>query len=586
MPGGIARAMIPCVRNTEGIVPSLQLTDFLDVQTLQAIQDQFAALTGVRTSIRNAAGEPVTRPSPLVDGMPTPPADSSTYFAAGPIELDGQRLGAIIMETGPAAAIAPEQLAELARRFDLPLHKLEQLAGQFRNRIEERSAAAINFLGLLANAIARLCYQEYQLRRRVEELTTIYRVANELVVGADLQKLLDLISKTVVNVMKVKAASLRLLDSERRQLVLKSVFGLSPQYLNKGPVTVEASRIDRAALNGETVFIPDLAHDARVLYPQEMEAEGLVSGLIIGMVYRDRPVGVIHLYTGQAHEFSAFEVSMVRAICNQAAAAIVNTELQIAYRQAEHVQRQLEVARDVQQRMIPAHPPTVPGLDLAGLYTPCFQLGGDFYDFIELGDGRLGLAIADVVGKGVAASLMMASVRSSLRAYAFQHRDIRELIRQVNAALYRDTLPSEFVTLFYGELELASLTLRYCNAGHNPPILLRAGAGGGQGQPGTFEELAAGGTIVGAFADSTYDVGEVRLGPGNLLLLYTDGLTDSMNFREDRYEVERVRQAMVKFADQPAGQVLGNIRWDVRKFTGLTPRVDDLTMVAVKVTGT
>jgi sigma-B regulation protein RsbU (phosphoserine phosphatase) len=187
----------------------------------------------------------------------------------------------------------------------------------------------------------------------------------------------------------------------------------------------------------------------------------------------------------------------------------------------------------------------------------------------------LGLAIADVVGKGVAASLMMASVRSSLRAYAFQCRDIRELIRQVNQALCRDTLANEFVTLFYGELDPASLRMRYCNAGHNPPIVLR--------KNGQFEELSTGGTIVGAFEDAHFIVGDVRLAPGDLVLFYTDGLVDSMNFREERFELDRVRDAMVRFAEQPARQILASIRWEVRKFTGLTPRVDDLTMVALKV---
>lgn len=551
----------------------LHLTDFLDIATLQQIQDQFAGITGVRTSIRDAAGRALTRPTEP-SGSPEP-AEGAAPFAAGPIDIDGQRLGSIVMETGPDNPIDGEQLAEWAKRYDLPLDKLRALAEQFRQRVEDRQHAAVGFLQLLANAIARQCLQEYQLHRRIEELGTIYRVANELVAGTDLQKLLDLVTKTVTSVMNGKAAALRLLDPNRRELLVKSVFGLSPRYLNKGPVLVEASQIDRAALKGDTIYIRDLATDPRVLYPQEMKDEGLVSGLVVGLIYRNRPVGVIRLYTGEPRDFSSFEVSLLRTICGQAAAAIVNTELQIESRQAEYIQRQLDLARDVQRRMIPSAPPALGNIDLAGLYTPCFDLGGDFYDFIELDDNRLGLCIADVVGKGVAASLMMASVRSSLRAYAYHYRDLRELIRQVNRSICRDTLANEFVTLFYGELDPSSLRLRYCNAGHNPPILLR--------KDGQFEELSAGGTIVGAFEDATFTVADVRLQQGDLLLFYTDGLVDSMNFRDERYEIGRVRENLRRFAEQPVAQILGNIRWEVRKFTGLTPRVDDLTMVALKV---
>lgn len=555
------------------VVP--KLTDFLDLHTLQEMQRQFAAVTGVRTSIRSADGEPILTPADGPEGT-AHAAARSDYFAAAPIELDGRRLGAIVMETGPDAVHdIPARAAELARQFAIPQARLEQAIRPLNQSCQERNAAAINFLSMMANAIARLCYQEYQLRRRVEELTTIYRVGNELMIGTDLDKLLDLITKTFVDVMKVRAASLRLLGPDRGELLIRSVAGLSPKYLSKGPVLVEASKIDRAALNGETVYISNLATDPRVLYPHEMQDEGLVSGLVVGLIYRDRPVGVIRLYTSAPYEFSSFEVSLVRAIAGQAAAAIVNAELQIESRQAEWMQRQIEVARDVQRRMIPGEPPDLPGIDLAGLYTPCFELGGDFYDFIELDDGHIGLVVADVVGKGVAASLMMASVRSSLRAYAYHYRDIRELIRQVNRSMCRDTLASEFVTLFYGELAPNSLRLRYCNAGHNPPIVMRS--------DGRFEELVDGGGIVGAFDDATFTTGETRLAPGDLMLLYTDGLVDSMNFREERFEVDRVRQCLRRFADQPARQILGNIRWEVRKFTGLTPRVDDLTMVAMKM---
>ncbi len=555
----------------------LQLTDFLALETLQEIQDRFAAVTGVRTSIRDAEGHALTRPSDVgeesADGA-GPVAEA--YFAAAPIEVEGERIGSIVLEDRPRSARLMRDLERLANHCGMNLQDVERVALEVEKSAHERYAAAIEFLHSLANTLARMCFQEHELRRRVEELSTIYKVATELAGQHDLQGLLDLVTRTVCEVMNVKAATLRMLDAERRELGIKSVANLSADYLNKGPVLLSASRIDQAAIDGEAVYIPDVGNDPRILYPQQMTSEGLVSAMVVGLAYRDRPVGVLHAYTGVRYEFSDDEVRLLRALASQAAAAIVNTRLLIEQRESERTQQQIEVARDVQRRMIPSQPPQLEGYDIAGLYTPAFDLGGDFYDVIELGDGRVGLVIADVVGKGVAASLMMASVRSSVRAYAFQYRDIAEMMRHVNRAMCRDTLPSEFVTGFYVELDPPTRRVRFCNAGHNPPLLLRA--------DGTFEDIDIGGPLLGAFDDASYGVGQIELASGDVLLLYTDGLVDSMNFREERYEIERAKENLQQFRDLPARQILGNIRWEIRKFTGLTPRVDDLTMVALKVT--
>jgi sigma-B regulation protein RsbU (phosphoserine phosphatase) len=486
------------------------LTDFLDVDTLQEIQDRFAAVTGVRTSIRNAADETLTRPSPAAEGEPPDAGDGpivEAYYAAAPISLDGRRLGSIVMEDRPRPASPSPAIRDLAHQFGLSDEQLMQLLTQVRQSAIDRYNASLEFLHLLANTIARLCFHEHQLRRRVEELSAMYDIARELVAQPDLQSLLNSVTRLVSEVMMVKAASLRLLDPERRELRMKSVYNLSAEYLNKGPVMYGASVIDRVALDGQAVYVADLANDPRVLYPDEMKREGLASALVIGLIYQNRPVGVLRVYTGVPHEFSEYEVSMLHAVANQAAAAIVNAELRIEMRQAEATQRQVEVARDVQRRMIPEQAPAVRGFELAGLYTPAYDLGGDFYDFVELPDGRVGIAIADVVGKGIAASLMMASVRSSLRAYAFRYRDLNELMHYVNQDLCRDTLGNEFTTAFYGELDPNLRRMYYVNAGHNPPLHRSAG--------GKFRELDVGGTVLGAFEDATFEVGEIEFGTGS-----------------------------------------------------------------------
>ncbi len=178
--------------------------------------------------------------------------------------------------------------------------------------------------------------------------------------------------------------------------------------------------VDAAALSGQTVYIEDAPNDPRVRYPQEARREGIRSGLVTGMFHRGKPIGVLRVYTGKKHRFSAFEAGLLRAMAAQAASAIETARLHQEELQAERVRKQIMMASDVQRRMIPTKAPRHGRLSFAALYQPSLGLGGDFYDFIELPEDRIGVAIADVVGKGIPAALMMASVRSVLRATAMR----------------------------------------------------------------------------------------------------------------------------------------------------------------------
>src|SRR6185437_1720173 len=165
----------------------------------------------------------------------------------------------------------------------------------------------------------------------------------------------------------------------------------------------------------------------------------------------------------------------LKAVAAQAASAIENTRLITEAIESEALEKQVALAAEVQRRMIPATPPVVPGLELSAVYVPAYTLGGDFYDFIPLPDNNIGMVIADVSGKGVPASLIMASVRAALRAQIDNVYYLYEVIRRVNLMLCRDTRDSEFVTLFYGVYNATTRRLTYCNAGHAPPMVLRDG---------------------------------------------------------------------------------------------------------------
>jgi sigma-B regulation protein RsbU (phosphoserine phosphatase) len=292
------------------------------------------------------------------------------------------------------------------------------------------------------------------------------------------------------------------------------------------------------------------------------------------MIYRGRPVGVVRVYMGTKHQFSQFEAALLRAIASQTAAAIVNARLHEEAMEADRYARQMQYAGQVQRRMIPKHPPDHPSVEFGCVYDPTLEVGGDFYDFIKLPEGHVGIAIADVVGKGVPASVMMASVRSALRVYAYNVYDINEILSHVNRHMCRDTLASEFATLFYGVLSPDGRSLTYCNAGHDPPLLLRDGA---------ITKLEAGGLAIGVIRDEIYANDVVQLQPDDVILLYTDGVAEALNFADQTYGRRRLEESLIRHGLLHGSQIAQNVLWDVRRFVGLADQSDDITLVSMKI---
>ena len=563
----------------------LRLTDFMDLQTLQEIQDNFAAIANVRATITDADGVVLTQAHPTREYVrrqmviaaaeaqrPTLQKEGTEYVA--PIMVNDQRLGTLRMSVkGSAPGLDDGKAEMLATKFGLESKQIKSIATQL-NKARNDRPAAIQFLFLLANAIARLCYQEFQLRQRIDELTAVYSVTMMLADARELSTVLERTVAVVCDLMETKAASIRLIDREKDELVIMAVHNLSSEYLAKGPVRMSTSYIDTTALSPVGFeYVRNMAGDPRVQYPQESAREGIVSMLSVGMRYKGRAVGVLRVYTATEQAFSPLKIDLLKAVAAQAAAAIENTRLLKETIEAQALEKQVQMAADVQQRMIPQTPPKVPGVDLAAVYVPCFQLGGDFYDFIPLPGDNIGLAVADVAGKGVPASLIMASVRAALRAQVDNVYYLYEVIRRVNVMLYRDTTPSEFVTLFYGVLDAHNKQFTFCNAGH-PPGLIRRGD--------EIIELTAENMVLGIDPDQQYRQEVAQLHSGDVLLLYTDGLTDAMNFKKEIFGKQRLVEVFKQSANT-AELVTEHILWEVRKYVGMAERTDDITMIVAVI---
>jgi len=412
------------------------------------------------------------------------------------------------------------------------------------------------------------------VRRLNRDLSSVRQTSQLLNAPLDLPQVLELVVKTVAQAVGADAAGLRLLDKETGQLVLKATYGLSDAYINKGPVTAAESSLNMRALDGEVIVVDNMARDQRFgRYRQDVDKEGLISNLTIGLTYKDRGIGTLRLYNKYKRHFSDSDISVAQTVAAQSAAAIVNARLYAEALRAERMGRQLKLAAEVQRRLLPSKPPVVEGVELAGLYVPCYELGGDLYDFFTVADGRLVVLIGDVMGKGVSASLAMASLRSSLRAQAQHDADLGHLVRRVNRMFTRDIAYGEFATLFVAVVDPATGLMDYCNCGHEPPLLLDGGH---------FARLDEGGTVLGIDLESHFTIGQVQLKPGYMLVMYTDGLTETGNFAREPFGKQRLLETVVASADMTAEQAAKNIMWAMRKFAGLTRRCDDVAIVVMK----
>jgi serine phosphatase RsbU (regulator of sigma subunit) len=239
-----------------------------------------------------------------------------------------------------------------------------------------------------------------------------------------------------------------------------------------------------------------------------------------------------------------------------------------------HAAREMEIAKQVQARLFPQKLPVLRNLEYVGECIQARQVGGDYYDFLDLGPGRMGIVMADIAGKGISGALLMANLQANLRSqYAVALEDLPRLLQSVNRLFYENTSEESYATLFFADYDDVSGRLCYANCGHNPPILMRAG--------GKVERLAATTTVVGLFTEWECPIGEVVLESGDLLVIYTDGVTEAANADGEEFGEERLLEVVQAHRLVPVGALLKTISAEVQRFS-YGEQADDLTLVVVK----
>jgi sigma-B regulation protein RsbU (phosphoserine phosphatase) len=311
----------------------------------------------------------------------------------------------------------------------------------------------------------------------------------------------------------------------------------------------------------------------------------LSTELLVPLPGRNRLAGVIALGPKRSEEpYTKTDRQLLQAIGSQTGLALENAELlenlTTEITQRERFSREIEIAREVQERLFPQSYPKVAGVDLAGYCRPAHAVGGDYYDFFVLSDGRLALALGDISGKGISAALLMASLRASLRSIAgLQQGDLASLIGHVNNLVYESSTTNRYATFFYAEYDPFTHLLTFVNAGHNPPYILR---------DGHAIPLEATGTVVGLLPDTDYAQATIPMHPGDVLLAFTDGISEAMACDEEEWGEERMIACAQQLLAQPGGavtarQLLNCILETADNFTSGAPQHDDMTLLVCTV---
>ncbi|CAN5819405.1 hypothetical protein BH11PLA1_BH11PLA1_23080 [soil metagenome] len=548
---------------------ALSLRMFLTDGSVARLCDEVARLTGIPIWLRDA------------DGTVIVPRDGSNLWEALTPAQGAARAYALVNQVAPEPLdlfIAPLRTS-IGPIGSIAMPAAWNAADPGERRALER--AVILIAGTAIESIETVL----SLRRRVDDLDSLYRLSSTLARAHDADAVLHAALDLALDALRCDAGTISMLDEKSGALDHRAARGLSPAWLaDSAPLSIDGL-LRTAALEGEVVCVEDVEHDPRMADHDRPRAEGISSLITTGLIYQGRAAGLIRLYTHSPRAFSTAEKDLLRAIADHAAMVVALQRLRQLREQDALTQRQLKLAADVQRRMMPRTLPKYDRLDLAAKYAPSFQLGGDFYDLFEKGGaGReLGIAVGDVVGKGVPAAILMSAARASLRAFTGEEWRLQEVMRKLNHAVVRDTLESEFLTLWCGVIDPKSLNLAYCAAGHDPAILF---PGPSSADP-SVRLLDVGGMAVGIDSAEEFLVGQVQLAAGDTLVLYTDGVSEALNFEGEAFGRQRIRTVVADLLkdkpDTPAQQIIDRLMWSLRQFAGVHLGADDITLVVVRV---
>lgn len=448
----------------------------------------------------------------------------------------------------------------LLRRVVSRLDSLEQLFSI------ERYPEILQSLEKLRNAFD--AWNSADVERQHNELLS--EVALSLSRAIGLEDILSHIVDGLAKLVPFDAAGVFIVEGDGKTIAAEYLRGYRRDSYEMVHQKVGEGVVGRVVETGKTTLVNDVSQNPDYISARKSTRSELAVPMFSPAT--GEVIGVFNLESNNLHAYTVEDAELVGTLAANAAVAIEREQIYHRLIFQQRLQEELSLARRIQQSLLPANAKLL-GLQISGVSIPSEQVGGDFYDFFTLSKKDLAFVMADVVGKGIPAALIMAGVRGSLRVEARNTYSIGQILDQVNTFVHSTSQPGEFVTMHYGVIDIVNRQITYSNAGHNPALLLR--------KTGEIFPLSIGGVPVGAFPEGKWVETTVPFDIGDTLFLYTDGVTEAEDPDENLFTFKHLMTVIQPLIGHPAEVIIQQIQDEVQKFTKGKPLSDDMTMLAI-----
>ncbi len=425
---------------------------------------------------------------------------------------------------------------------------------------------------IAGSRVQRLEEENERLRRAVDELSILNELATAIGALNNSEEVIRKIINRSLRAANAEQGLITLVDDQPNQ-PMKTLVRTMVSSSDHGQFHFNQALLGWMILNKKPLMVNDPANDDRFRgVPWD---ESVHSVLCVPMLVRSSLKGVLSVYNKKSGTgFTQGDQRLLSIIAAQSAQVVENARLYEEERSLIKMQEELKLASQIQADLLPKAPPKISGYEIAGATFPARVIGGDYFDFIQLDETKVAICLGDVSGKGLTAALLMANLQASLRGQTYLGNTVKDCVSKVNQQLYQSTSPEKFATLFYGILDTSEQSLVFCNAGHEPPILIRAG--------GELVRLNDGGTVVGITDTAEFRDAGVPFHPGDILVSFSDGVTEAMNRDREQFGEDRLIELIRKNGCLTASRVIEEIVGAVRAHAGEAPQHDDITALVVR----
>jgi serine phosphatase RsbU (regulator of sigma subunit) len=397
------------------------------------------------------------------------------------------------------------------------------------------------------------------------QVSALVRAGNELASHRPLPELFRFILDLAIQAV----------NADRGVLLTAEESGLEVRA-NKGEgFHISRAVRDRVLNSGSSVLVRDTSIDDAFRERRSIVEQNIRTLMAVPLQTRDQIIGIIYVDSPSLQrEFTKDDLSVLTVMANVAAIRIEQTRFAEIEQARQLMARDLEQAAEIQKSFLPQVAPAVRNLDLAGHNAACRTVGGDYFDFFRYGDSRVALVLGDVSGKGMPASLLMMGLQARVQVLIEEPKNLAEVMTRLNRITSANCPSNRFITFFFCIVDGDTGEVAFCNAGHNPPLIVR--------KSGAMEELEGGGPVLGILRSIEYDEYRVNLDEGDTLVIYSDGVTEASNIQGDEFDTERLGEAVARSRTKSAGEIVAEVNRAVAEFTAGAPQSDDITLIVAR----